>query len=220
MGNLKSKAMIRGGLLCLAAALCLVGYNLWDARRASESAAEILRRLEARAQTPLSPDDDAPTRSPLPEPEVPADPIDPDMEMPTIELDGNAYIGTLEIPPLGLSLPVMSDWSSAKLKTAPCRYTGSAYADDLIVAAHNYPAHFGRLPELNVGDELYFTDTADHTFAYTVTEIEELAATALEEMESGDWDLTLFTCTVDGKARVAVRCELATTDPTQPAPSR
>ena len=48
MGNLKSKAMIRGGLLCLAAALCLVGYNLWDARRASESAAEILRRLEAK----------------------------------------------------------------------------------------------------------------------------------------------------------------------------
>ncbi len=30
---------------------------------------------------------------------------------------------------------------------------------------------------------------------------------AMEEMESGDWDLTLFTCTIGGACRVTVRCQ-------------
>ena len=38
-------------------------------------------------------------------------------------------------------------------------------------------------------------------------EIERLRPTAVKEMTSGDWDLTLFTCTVGGQSRVTVRCE-------------
>ena len=37
---------------------------------------------------------------------------------------------------------------------------------------------------------------------FTVT----LPETAVEEMRAGEWDLTLFTCTYDGRARVTVRC--------------
>ncbi len=39
-----------------------------------------------------------------------------------------------------------------------------------------------------------------------VAEVETLAPTAVEEMKSKDWDLTLFSCTIDGGARVTVRC--------------
>ena len=42
---------------------------------------------------------------------------------------------------------------------------------------------------------------------YEVSLVEQLERTAIEEMESGDWDLTLFTCTVGGAARVTVRCQ-------------
>ena len=42
---------------------------------------------------------------------------------------------------------------------------------------------------------------------YEVSRVEQLERTAIEEMESGDWDLTLFTCTVGGAARVTVRCQ-------------
>lgn len=41
---------------------------------------------------------------------------------------------------------------------------------------------------------------------YTVMQVETLAPTAVEEMTGGDWDLTLFTCTYSGQARVTVRC--------------
>ena len=31
-------------------------------------------------------------------------------------------------------------------------------------------------------------------------------STAIEEMVTGDWDLTLFTCTLSGQTRFTVRC--------------
>jgi sortase A len=37
--------------------------------------------------------------------------------------------------------------------------------------------------------------------------LEILRPTAVEEMISGDWDLTLFTCTIGGATRVTIRCE-------------
>ena len=34
-----------------------------------------------------------------------------------------------------------------------------------------------------------------------------LPGTAVEDMELGIWDLTLFTCTYGGRSRIAVRCD-------------
>ncbi len=218
MGNTKSKILICGGLMMIAAALCLAGYNLWDAHRAADSVVELVQELEA--QRDLATESQTPAVSDPPSQETPAyilDPpkqetpayiLDPTIDMPTVELDGNEYIGILEIPSLELSLPVMSSWSYPKLKLAPCRYGGSAYLNDLIIAAHNYPTHFGALGNLELGAAVIFTDADGNEFSYTVSEIEQLPSTALEEMKSGDWDLTLFTCTVGGKARVTARCTL------------
>jgi sortase A len=103
----------------------------------------------------------------------------------------------------------MSEWSYPNLRISPCRYTGSAYKNNLIIAAHNYESHFGNLKYLNAGDEITFTDVDGNVFNYVVAEIEQLNPTAIEQMESGDWALTLFTCTIGGSYRVTVRCDLA-----------
>ena len=50
-------------------------------------------------------------------------------------------------------------------------------------------------------------------FIYAVSGTEQLPGTAIEEMKSGDWDLTLFTCTIGGAARVTVRCVLTAEEP-------
>ena len=144
----------------------------------------------------------------------------PDMEMPMKEIDGETYIGVVEIPSLELSLPVMSDWSYPQLKKAPCRYVGSVYSHDVVICGHNYDRHFGRLKELVPGDEVRFTDMDDNVFRYSVCAVEQLAKTAVEEMQTGDWDLTLFTCTKGGVMRVTVRCALEgyTVAPEQEAP--
>ena len=127
--------------------------------------------------------------------------------MPILELDGNQYIGTLELTSKGITLPVMSEWSYPKLKLSPCRFSGSIYQDDLIVAGHNYSSHFACLKDLEAGDEVVFTDAEGRAFSYEVSAQQLLGPMELEELEAGDWDLTLFTCTIGGKQRVCVRCE-------------
>ena len=195
----KGTWLMTGGLLLIAAALFLTCFNLWDERRATNSAGEALRELEA-----VRPEEAEATEPG--EAEIPAYLLDPGREMPAVEVDGGRYIGVLEVPSLGLELPVMETWSYPNLRVAPCRYSGSAYQDDMIVAAHNYKTHFGQLKELRPGDEVRFTDTEGNVFRYAVAELETLGKFDVEEMTSGDWDLTLFTCTYGGQSRVTVRC--------------
>jgi len=92
------------------------------------------------------------------------------------------------------------------LTMAPCCYSGSVYMKNMVIAAHNYRSHFGHLKDLSAGDRLYFMDMDRHVFEYTVDCIEILNDTDVENMVSGEWPLSLFTCTLDGSARVTVRC--------------
>ena len=64
------------------------------------------------------------------------------------------------------------------------------------------------LKSLAEGDVATFTDMAGNVFIYKMVERETLNPTDIEEMEDGDWDLTLFTCTVGGKTRVTIRFKL------------
>lgn len=182
------------GIVLLAAALLLTGYNLASDLRAGRSAQAVLPGIAAapRADSP-----------------VPDYLLTPGMEMPTCLVDGQRYVGTVSVPALELTLPVAAEWSYPQLRQTPCRYSGTAYAGNLVIAAHNYTRHFGRLKALSPGDEVVFTDVDGHVFRYQVAELETLASTAVEDMTDSGWELTLFTCTVGGQARVAVRCRAA-----------
>lgn len=201
MGNTLRKICMVSGLLLIAAALCLFVYNKREAESAAQTAEQALQEISDVPHV-LEQPQESEIHSIIP------DYIsDPTMEMPTVEVDGNFYIGILEIHALELSLPVISEWNDTRLKQTPCRYKGSVYLDNLIIAGHNYKKHFGGLKNLQIGDTITFTDMDEHCFSYTVTALEELDGTAIEAMESGDWDLTLFTCTIGGKKRVTVRCK-------------
>ena len=76
-----------------------------------------------------------------------------------------------------------------------------------MICAHNYTQHFGSLKGLTDGDAVIFTDMDGVVWRYEVVVVDVLSATAVEEMESGEYDLTLFTCTYDGVSRVTVRCD-------------
>lgn len=191
-----------GGALLLAASLGLTAYNLWDENRAAAAAGEAMDTLRAEIE-PVA----RYTPADLPEEtRIPDYILDPDMELPTVELDGKLYVGYVDIPVLELSLPVLSSWSYPNLKLSPCRYTGTPYQKNMVIAAHNYPHHFGRLKELTAGDEVRFTDVDGNVFTYAVAELEQLNPRPASAMLDGEWDLTLFTCTLGGQYRVTVRC--------------
>lgn len=187
MRNRKGVLWMAAGLLLLAAALLLTIYNLWDEERAAKSMLSVLQAFpEVEKKEPAT--------------------LYGDEEMAVVEINGAEYIGVLQIPALNLTAPVQSDWNDAALKKTPCRYSGSAYRDDLIVAGHNYRAQFGNLQALQAGDSVIFTDVSGNTFRYTVQTLETLGGSDVEGMQSGDWDLTLFTCTYSGQERTTVRC--------------
>lgn len=125
-------------------------------------------------------------------------------------VNGEAFCGKIIINKLGVELPVYQEWSYPKLKNAPCRYAGGVETDDMIIAAHNYKHHFGGLKQLEVNDTIQFVDTSGVLHLYCVKEMVAVDGTAVEDMTSGNWDFTLFTCTKGGEQRVTVRCERQT----------
>lgn len=198
------------GLLLITAAFFLTAYNLYDALRAERSAAEAVSRLEniltpsLQENTFAGPEEAAvPTEAD----EISDYILNPDMDMPVETLNGLDYIGILCVPALELELPVISEWSYPHLKSAPCRYSGSAYKDNLVIAAHNYASHFGNLKKLQAGDTVIFSDMDGNVFSYEIVQQETLQPSDIEAMENGGWDLTMFTCTTGGTSRVTVRCE-------------
>ena len=133
-----------------------------------------------------------------------------DAEETWCEIDGEWYIGLLSIPSLQVELPIFNLYVYDQLRYTPCRYAGSYLTDNLIIAAHNYNTHFGKIRQLDSGDLVDFTDMAGNVYHYQVMQTEILSDTATTEMEAGDWDLTLFTCTLSGAERVTVRCDRIT----------
>jgi len=123
-----------------------------------------------------------------------------------IDIEGESYMGILDIPALGLSLPVNDSWSDTRLKASPCRFYGSLEEGGLVIAAHNYANHFGNIASLSKGDSLQLTDAGGNQHHYTVSEIDRVKPEDVRKVVLTEYALTLFTCDYSGSERIVVRC--------------
>lgn len=220
LGNL----FITLGLVLVMAGIGLGAFNIWTENQAGADSASALDTLTHQIvpetpqvpQTPTAPADkedlaQIPEFGDTPSLEhflsVPNRMRDPYREMPTTLIDGVAYIGYLEIPSLDLKLPIIDETTNRNLQKAPCRFFGSAYLENMVIGAHNYNSHFGRLGYLSYGDIVIFTDMEGNVFTYEVADIETLKAYQGEYLCNGEWDLSLFTCTLGGEQRITIRCQ-------------
>lgn len=187
--------MIKIGIILVAAAVALTAYNLWDAYRAGQESAAFTSQLPDGSQdTSLQWNKNA--------------------KMPTKTIDGYRYLGTIAIPSQNLKLPVMAKWDYDRLNISPCRYSGSYWADDMVICGHDFYTHFGPIANCAPGDDVYFTNVKGLQIHYKVSNVEVLQPTDVEKMIDNDknssstaeWDLSLFTCTISGQARCTVRC--------------
>lgn len=184
--------LISLGAVLILAALLLLLYNRSEDRRAGQEAESLLEDVRSSMAANADPD---PQEEPVEE----------------ITYD---YAGVIAIPDLSLELPVIDQWSYARLKVAPCRQSGAAADGDLVIAAHNYKSHFGYLDRLEPGASVIFTDMEGTVYRYAVEEIRQLAPEDAEDVSSvfsSEYPLVLYTCTPGGKARVAVFCRWAET---------
>ncbi len=198
------------GVVCILCSVGFVVYNRWEDQSAEVIAQDLLKNVQSvmdeKQPEQALPDD----MVSFPDDTVsfPDDPEKIPAEMATVKVDGYDCIGVLSVPVLDLELPVLTDWSYAKLKKAPCHYYGTDYEENFVIAAHNYQSHFGRLSELRPKDLVLFTDVSGTVYYYEVVLVETLPGSATEEMIASGFALSLYTCTPGGASRVTVRCNI------------
>lgn len=212
--------IMTAGLIILAAVFCFAIKNIKEANDAGKNAERIYTKLvdvmadEVNGTKPTKPSNDATTSE---QDENSAGSVYDGVSvsdsyvsvMDTAYIEGFSYLGIIEIPSLGLSLPVGENFSYDQLDYSPCRYCGSYYTDDLVICGHNFTSHFGPLNYLEPGSSVVLITTGGERINYTVLERETVWPQQMERMtDPGDnlWDMTLFTCNNGGERRCAVRC--------------
>jgi sortase A len=195
------------GAVLILIALSTVIINLWQEEMSGLNADHAMEQLwEQMTVDPVPATPDTPdTPALLPENGSTSDA--PEFRpMPEIQVDGISYVGYLSIPALNLELPVISESTEQNLEIAPCRFFGTVYQKDFVIGGHRYRRHFRKLSTLGYGERLSFTDVEGNVYIYEVAECEVLEPNQAEYLCSGDWDLSLFTCTPGGMTRVVLRC--------------
>ena len=231
----KGTVLIALGIAVILSALGLTVYNLYTADRAYKDASDAFNKLQdiipANDQIvlPIVKDEGEPKEDKN-EGEIDNTPstdasdgdlngeqtqalpdyfLNPNVDMPSYRIDGFKYIGTLEIPDISVQLPIISRMSYSRLRKAPCRYSGSAYTDDMIIGAHCYENFFAQLKNVPRGGQVKVTDIDGNVFVYQVIAKESVIKSDVEGLKSGQWDLSLFTCpsVVNTDTRIVLRCE-------------
>ena len=180
MKNKKWFFLIILGIILIITALSLLIYNSYVDERAGKESKKVVEKIQEELK-------------------------DIDTNEETIKIDGNEYIGIINIPTLELELPIMKDWSYKKMKISPGRYYGSIESNDLVICAHSYKNLFRYIQNLEKKDILIFTDLSGKEHFYEVEVVEILAHENIKEMIESEFDLTLFTCTNDNQDRITVR---------------
>ena len=193
-------------LLLAAAAVCILTaaavYLLQDIEgaEAQKSAIKLLEAVEAQ-QPPR---------------EAAAIQVQEEGEAPQRVLNDMAdypVMAKLTIPKLELELPVITECSDEALKVSVCRLTGPTEPGEsgLVLTAHNYRngAHFGRLDELDIGDQIELMDVWGAKTSYRVSDMLHIKPDDWAALNAAESVLDLVTCTNNANARLLVRCEPA-----------
>ncbi len=129
--------------------------------------------------------------------------------------DGTTYTyeSILSIPSLGIQYPVLSETSDELLKISLNKFWGGSpnSVGNYCVVGHNYRSGkmFGKLARINTGDSVYLQDMSGRKLEYQVYDKyvvypEDVACTS--QITNGLKEMTLITCTEQGKKRLIVKC--------------
>ena len=130
---------------------------------------------------------------------------------------GFSVIGTIEIPKIKLSYPILKEASTSAIeKSVAMLYgVGPNNPGNTLIIGHNYRdgRFFANNKNLSIGDKIYITDLNGKRLAYTIYDKFE---TTTEDTEfitrntNGAREISLQTCTDDGSMRLIIlaKCDL------------
>lgn len=130
---------------------------------------------------------------------------------------GFTVVGTIEIPKINLSYPILKEHSPAAIETAVSMLYGPGpnQVGNTIIVGHNYRngQFFANNKNLSIGDKVYITNPGGQRLSYTIYDKFE---TTTEDTEfitrntNGAREISLQTCTDDGTLRLILlaKCDL------------
>lgn len=112
--------------------------------------------------------------------------------MSSMEIDGESYVALLEMDMYKFKMPVRSVWDEKAVEAVPCRYSGSIYNNSLVIAATDAEGQMDFVNSVNTGDRLTVTDMRGEQFSYKVVKVENSNTATDEELNTDEFDLTIF----------------------------
>ena len=187
--NLKKICILAGiCLLVVAGAVMLIWqWNIDHSAKQAQSYVATLRTL-------------------LPEPQSAVAEPRRDNTMASLSIDGNGFVGILELPGYGSSLPVGAAWGNSS--QYPCRFSGSIYDGTLQIGATTQKGQYDFYREISVGDSVYFTDVEGNRFCYVITALHYAPHADQAALLREDSSLTLFINNVYAFEYLIVYCNI------------
>ena len=130
-------------------------------------------------------------------------------EMPTYK--GFNVVGTIEIPAINLSYPILEKVNKSSLETSVAMLYGAGINQigNTVIVGHNYRngLFFSNNKRLNNGDTIYITDNSKNRLTYTIYNKFETTpedATFYSRDTGGVPEITLSTCNDDSSMRLII----------------
>ena len=128
------------------------------------------------------------------------------MSMPALEIDGEDYIGLVEIPALGLMLPVSDPWDKGTAMKHPCRFDGTVYDHSLIIGGADRTGQFAGFDQLQLGYTVTVTDMTGRGFDYVIQRVDRTSTPSETVLTARNADLTLFVRDAYSMDYILLRC--------------
>lgn len=129
-----------------------------------------------------------------------------DMSMPALEIAGKDYAALLEIPALGVTLPVAHAWNKWDVENQPCRFDGTVYDSTLVIGGADRAGQFAGFDLLELGDTITVTDMTGAAFVYVIDGIDRTSSVSAEVLMDETADLTLFVRSAYALDYILLRC--------------
>ena len=126
------------------------------------------------------------------------------------EVNGFKVIGKISIPKIEVEKYILEKTTTESLLVGVTKICGPEInkIGNFCIAGHNYGDTFGWISSLEIGDEIYVTDTYDRSVKYQVYEIERVSpydTSSLSQDTNSEKEITLVTCTLGALKRVIVK---------------
>ena len=126
------------------------------------------------------------------------------------EVNGFKVIGKITIPKIEVEKYILEETTTESLLVGVTKICGPEInkIGNFCIAGHNYGDTFGWISSLEIGDEIYITDTYDRSVKYQVYEIERVSpydTSSLSQDTNSEKEITLVTCTLGALKRVIVK---------------